>query len=52
MYLQCGPENALIAVPTHFDCSPLPRATPPGQWRPSSVGRRSAVPVRPVEPRR
>jgi hypothetical protein len=41
-----------IAVPTQFDCSPLQLATPPGQRRPSSVGRRSAVPVRPVEPRR
>ena len=30
----------------------LQLAAPPGQRRPSSVGRRSAVPVRPVEPRR
>jgi hypothetical protein len=48
----CGPEHALMAIPTHFDCCPLQLATPPGQRRPSSVGRRSAVPVRPVEPRR
>src|SRR5262245_38096545 len=30
---ECGPENALIAVPARFDCSPLPLSWTASPWR-------------------